>query len=92
MATMSALAATAGTLLFPAAVVYAGLMDLVTLKIRNVLVLVLGAAWLVLAPLAGFTMPGDGLERIGGLPGLRHHFRVFRASAGSVAATPSSPP
>ena len=40
--TISALAATAGVLLFPAAVVYAGLMDLVTLKIRNVLVLGLG--------------------------------------------------
>jgi prepilin peptidase CpaA len=56
MGTMSALAATAGTVLFPAAVVYAGLMDLVTLKIRNLLVLVLGAAWLALAPLAGFSM------------------------------------
>jgi prepilin peptidase CpaA len=52
--TISALAATAGVLLFPLAMAYAGLMDLATMKIRNWLVLALGAAWLVLAPLAGF--------------------------------------
>lgn len=52
--TISALAATAGVILFPLAMVYAGLMDLATLKIRNALVLAIGAGWLVLAPLAGF--------------------------------------
>ncbi len=36
--------------------VYAGLMDLATLKIRNWLVLALAAAWLILAPLAGFSL------------------------------------
>ena len=55
MTTISALAATVGMILFPLAMVYAGLMDLVTLKIRNVLVLLIAGAWLVLAPLAGFT-------------------------------------
>jgi prepilin peptidase CpaA len=53
--TLSALAATLGLVLFPLAMVYAGLMDLVTLKIRNVLVLAIGIAWLLLAPLAGFS-------------------------------------
>ena len=54
--TISVLAATAGVLLFPMAMVYAGLMDLLTMKIRNVLVLGVGAGWLLLAPLAGFTL------------------------------------
>jgi prepilin peptidase CpaA len=52
--TISAAAATAGVILFPLALVYAGVMDVLTMKIRNVLVLALAAAWIVLAPLAGF--------------------------------------
>ncbi len=52
--TISTAAATAGVMLFPLALVYAGVMDLVTMKIRNVLVLGLAASWIVLAPLAGF--------------------------------------
>ena len=58
--TVSALAAAAGVVLFPLAVVYAGVMDLATMKIRNWLVLALGGGWLVLAPLAGF-----GLTELG---------------------------
>jgi prepilin peptidase CpaA len=54
--TLTAVAATAGLVIFPLAMVYAGLMDLVTLKIRNAVVLGLFAAWLVLAPLAGFSL------------------------------------
>lgn len=54
--TLSSAAATLGLILFPMAMIYAGLMDLVTMKIRNVLVLAIGAAWLVLAPLAGFSL------------------------------------
>ena len=54
--TISTAAATLGLVLFPLAMIYAGLMDLVTLKIKNVLVLAIGAAWLVLAPLAGFSL------------------------------------
>ena len=54
------LAATAALILFPLAMVYAGLMDLMTLKIRNLLVLALAALWIVLAPLAGF-----GLSELG---------------------------
>ena len=49
-------AATLGLILFPLAMIYAGVMDLVTLTIRNVLVLAIGAAWLVLAPFAGFSL------------------------------------
>ena len=54
--TMSSAAATIGLILFPMAMIYAGLMDLVTLKIRNALVLLIGAAWLVLAPLSGLSL------------------------------------
>ena len=59
---VSALAASAGTVLFPALVLYAGFMDLMTLKIRNVLVLGLLVAWLVLAPLAGFSWNELGMS------------------------------
>jgi prepilin peptidase CpaA len=58
--TISVLAAIGGVILFPLGMVYAGLMDLVTLKIRNALVLALGAGWLVLAPLAGFPLQDLG--------------------------------
>jgi len=54
--TLNAIAATLGLILFPLAMVYAGLMDLVTMKIRNALVIALGVGWLVLAPLAGFSL------------------------------------
>ena len=40
--TISTIAATLGLVLFPLAMIYAGLMDLVTLKIRNHLVLAIG--------------------------------------------------
>jgi prepilin peptidase CpaA len=53
--TLSAAAACCGIVLFPLAMIYAGLMDLVTLRIRNTLVIALGLAWLLLAPLAGFS-------------------------------------
>lgn len=58
--TISAVAALAGLIIFPLAMVYAGLMDLVTLTIRNTLVLGLLSAWLVLAPIAGFSLPELG--------------------------------
>ncbi len=54
--TISTAAATCGLVLFPLAMIYAGLMDLVTLRIRNMLVVGIGCAWLVLAPLAGFSL------------------------------------
>ena len=53
--TISTAAAACGLILFPLAMIYAGLMDLATLTIRNTLVAGLACAWLVLAPLAGFT-------------------------------------
>ncbi len=58
--TISALAAMGGVIVFPLAMVYAGFMDLVTMKIRNTLVLGLAAAWLLLAPLAGFSFAEMG--------------------------------
>ena len=58
--TTSTAAATCGLVLFPLAMIYAGLMDLVTLKIRNTLVIAIGCGWLVLAPLAGFSLSEMG--------------------------------
>lgn len=60
--TISAVAATLGLILFPLAMIYAGVMDVATLKIRNALVLAIGAAWLVLAPLAGFSLTELGMS------------------------------
>lgn len=57
---VSTVAATAGAIIFPLLVVYAGLMDLVTMKIRNALVLTVAAGWLILAPLSGFTLAEMG--------------------------------
>ncbi len=54
--TISAFAATLGLIIFPLAMIYAGAMDLFTLKIRNKLVLAIACAWLLLAPLAGFSL------------------------------------
>jgi prepilin peptidase CpaA len=54
--TISALAAPMATVIFAFTLVYAGLMDLTTMRIRNGLVLVLLAAYAMLAPLAGFTL------------------------------------
>jgi prepilin peptidase CpaA len=58
--TISSFAATVGLVFFPLAMIYAGLMDLATLKIRNTLVLAIGVAWLILAPLAGFSVADLG--------------------------------
>lgn len=54
--TIQTIAATLGLIVFPLAMIYAGLMDLATLKIRNFVVLAIGAAWLILAPFAGFSL------------------------------------
>lgn len=51
---VSTAAAWLATLFFPAAMIYAGIADLLTYKIRNVLVIAVALAFLVLAPLAGF--------------------------------------
>ena len=54
--TISALATPAATVIFAFTMVYAGLMDLTTMRIRNGLVLALLAAYVILAPFAGFTL------------------------------------
>ena len=59
---ITALTAPAGMLIFGYAMIYAALMDLTTMTIRNGLVLVLLAAYAVLAPLAGFTPHEIGLS------------------------------
>jgi prepilin peptidase CpaA len=57
-----ALTAPAGMLIFGYTMVYAALMDLTTMTIRNGLVLVLLAAYAALAPLGGFTPHEIGLS------------------------------
>jgi prepilin peptidase CpaA len=52
----STLATSAATVIFAFAMVYAGLMDLTTMRIRNGLCLALLAAYAGLAPFAGFTI------------------------------------
>ncbi len=53
---LSAVAAFSGCLCFAAAIAWAGVMDLSTMKIRNALVLFLLGSYAVLAPLAGIGM------------------------------------
>ncbi|MGQ7792081.1 A24 family peptidase [Faunimonas sp. B44] len=65
--TVSDAALVTASLLFPGAMIYAGIMDLVTMKIRNGLVLFVAAAYFVLAPLAGFGAAEIGLSAILGL-------------------------
>ena len=54
--TISALAASAAMFIFACTMVYAGVTDLTTNKIRNGLVLIFLLAYAVLAPFAGFTV------------------------------------
>lgn len=53
---ISSFATPAATAIFVFALVYAGIVDLTTMRIRNGLVLALLAAYVALAPLAGFTV------------------------------------
>lgn len=53
---VSGFAATAAILLFPAALIYAGLMDLFTMKIRNFLVGGIAGSYFLLAPAVGFSV------------------------------------
>ncbi|WP_230533189.1 A24 family peptidase [Microvirga roseola] len=60
--TIAALTVSIAGLAFVASVAYAGVMDLVTMKIRNGLVLFLLAAYAGLAPLAGWTAAEIGMS------------------------------
>jgi prepilin peptidase CpaA len=60
--TISAIAALTASLCFFATTIWAGLMDLATLKIRNELVLFLLGIYAALAPLAGFEAVQIGLS------------------------------
>jgi prepilin peptidase CpaA len=52
----------AGSICFVIAILTAGLMDLITMKIRNELVLFLFALYAALAPLTGINLPTIGLS------------------------------
>ena len=59
---IASMAGLAATIIFPAAMIYAGIMDLLTMKIRNFVVLIVAVSYLVFAPLAGFTLYEIGLS------------------------------
>ncbi|MCF1504894.1 prepilin peptidase [Afifella sp. H1R] len=65
--------------LFPLLMTYAGIMDLLTFKIRNVLVLFLLILWLIAAPLAGLTLHEMGLSLAVGLATFCVTFAFFAA-------------
>jgi prepilin peptidase CpaA len=75
--TISAVAALTASLCFAAATVWAGLMDLATMKIRNELVLFLLGIYAALAPLAGFGAVQIGLSAAVALSVLAGMFIFF---------------
>jgi prepilin peptidase CpaA len=75
--TISAVAALTASLCFAATTVWAGLMDLATMKIRNELVLFLLAIYAALAPLAGFGAVEIGLSAAAALSVLIGMFVFF---------------
>jgi prepilin peptidase CpaA len=60
--TISQTAAWAALAFFPVMMVFAGIMDIMSMKIRNRLVLGIIVGYAVLAPLAGFTLHEMGLN------------------------------
>ena len=76
---VSSMAAWLAALFFPAAMIYAGIADLLTYKIRNVLVIAVALAFLVLAPLAGFGLAEIGLSLATALAVFAVTFAFFAA-------------
>ncbi|MYZ48675.1 A24 family peptidase [Propylenella binzhouense] len=74
---VATLAQSAAILVFPGLMIYAGIADLTTMTIRNVLVLALLAAYFVLAPLAGFPLAAIGWSAALGLGVLAIAFVLF---------------
>ena len=60
--TISQMAAWTALAFFPAVMIFAALMDFMTMKIRNRLVIVVALAYAVLAPLAGFGLEDMALS------------------------------
>ena len=59
---IASMAGLAATIFFPAAIIYAGIMDLLTMKIRNIVVLAVAVGYFVFAPLAGLTLYEIGMS------------------------------
>lgn len=59
---IASIAGLAATIIFPAAMIYAGIMDLLTMKIRNIVVVIVAVSYFLFAPLAGFTLNEIGLS------------------------------
>lgn len=72
------MAALAAVVIFPAAMICAGIMDLTTMKIRNWLLGFLIALYAILAPLAGFGLREIGLSLLIGASVLLVTFTLFR--------------
>ena len=49
------------TVMFPAVMIFAGIMDLLTLKIRNILVSGIAVVYFVAAPIVGLSLAEIGL-------------------------------
>src|SRR5258705_2282895 len=75
--TTSTLAAATAMLVFALAMVYAGLTDLTSNKIRNSVIVLLVLAYAALAPLAGFAMYEIGWSAAVALGGLFAAFVMF---------------
>ena len=71
------MAALAAVVVFPAAMICAGIMDLTTMKIRNWLLGFLIAFYAILAPLAGFGLREIGLSLLIGASVLLVAFTLF---------------
>ena len=59
---VASVAAFAASIVFPGAMIYAGIMDILTMKIRNVVVLIVAVGYFLMAPLAGFSLYDMGLS------------------------------
>ena len=58
----SQIVASALTVMFPAAMIFAGIMDLMTLKIRNILVTGIAVVFFIAAPIIGLSLHEIGLS------------------------------
>jgi len=71
--------AMAASVLFPAAMIYAAVMDVLTYKIRNRLVAGIGLLWVALVPFSGLSLEAIGLSLLVGGAVLVVAFGLFAA-------------
>ena len=76
------------TVMFPAVMIFAGIMDLLTLKIRNILVSGIAVVYFVAAPIVGLSLAEIGLNVA--VAAFSSSRSAFSLPAGSAGAMPSS--